>query len=283
VLYCYYSNGQRLKMKFWLIGLLLQSSIVLAQTEIKFNDSIFGDSISYQSANGSRQQIHIHKHNISKDSKSTIILLHGCGGLKEHSKIWIKQLTEWNYNIIVVDSYTSRGMPNGACTSSAYLRNPPDDRVEDLFATASWVITQSWNKGKPATIGFSHGGNTVYLASNSPKSRELLSSGVSFYPYCWYYVVPNAGWPLQIHVGTADDWNSAATCIRNEKRQRATLEFFMYDGVHHGWDIEGANYTMPATDGRNISNKTVKFDYEANRLSRERTKKWFDTHFNLDM
>lgn len=266
-------------MKFWFISLLLYSSVAFSQTNIKFNDSLFGDSISYQSDNGSEQTIPVYKHNVSKDSKHTVILMHGCGGLKEHSKIWIKQLAEWNYNIIVIDSFTTRGMPSGACTVPSYLKNPPNDRVEDLFATATWILTQSWNKGKPATVGFSHGGNTVYLASNSVKSKELLSSGVSFYPWCWHYVKPDNSWPLQIHVGTADDWNPAATCIRNEKRQRDTLEFFMYEGAHHGWDIDGANYAVPGSDGKTVAPKTIKFDYNANKLSRQRTKSWFDKHF----
>lgn len=269
-------------MKLWLIGLLLYIPVVFAQTDVKFNESFFGNTISYQSANGTDQKIYIHQHNISPSAKNTVILLHGCGGLKEHSKIWIRQLVEWNYNVVVVDSYTSRGMPNGACAVISYLKNPPDDRVEDLFATAIWVSTQSWNKGKPATIGFSHGGNTVYLAShtsNADKAKRLLSSGISFYPWCWSYVKPDSAWPLQIHVGTADEWNPAATCVRNEYRKSNTLEFFIYQDAHHGWDIDGANYTTPATDGRTVSNKTVKFDYEANRLSRQRTKEWFDKHF----
>jgi dienelactone hydrolase len=267
-------------MKFWLASLLLYVPIAFAQTEVKFNDSLFGDNITYISNSAVEQKIYIHKYNISKETKSTVILLHGCGGLKEHYKIWVKQLTTWNYNVIVIDSYTSRGMPNGACTNWSYLRNPPDDRVEDLFATAEWVKDQSWNKGLPAVVGFSHGGNTVYLASNSSKSKDLLSSGVSFYPYCWYHVKPNKEWPLQIHVGSEDEWNPAATCIRNERRQSDRLEFFLYQGVHHSWDTPGVDTTIPASlQGTSIHPKRIKYDEEANRLSRMHTKRWFEQHF----
>ncbi len=269
-------------MKLWLAGLLFYVPLVFAQVDVKFNESFFGDSISYQTANNTEQKIYVHKYNISKDPKHTVILLHGCNGVSEHSKIWVRQLIEWNYNIIVVDSFTSRGMPNGACTNNSYLRNPPDDRVEDLFATATWVLTQSWNKGKPATIGFSHGGNTVYLAShstNAEKSKRLLSSGVSFYPWCWSHVKPDATWPLQIHVGTADEWNPAATCIRNERRVSNSLEFYMYKDAHHAWDIPGVNVALPASNGQVVANKIIRFDPEVNRISRERTKEWFDKHF----
>lgn len=266
-------------MKFWLISLLLFSSTAYPQKNVKFDDSIFGDKITYQSINGSEQTIHIHKYNITKNENHTVILLHGCGGLKEHYKIWVKQLVEWNYNVIVVDSYTSRGMPNGACTNWPYLRNPPDDRVEDLFATAEWIKGQSWNKGLPAVVGFSHGGNTVYLASDSPKSKDLLSSGISFYPYCWYHVKPNKEWPLQIHVGSEDEWNPAATCIRNERRQSDRLEFYLYQGVHHSWDTPGVDTAIPASIGPSVINKRIKYDADADRLSRERTKRWFDKHF----
>ena len=268
-------------MKNWLSSLLLYVPLVFAQTDVKFNDSLFGNSsISYQSNNASKQTIHIHKHNISKEPKYTVILLHGCGGLREHSKIWIRQLTEWNYNVVVVDSYTSRGMPTGVCTNWSYLRNPPDDRVEDLFATAEWIKNQSWNNGLPAVIGFSHGAAAVYLASNSPKSKELLSSGVSFYPYCWYYVTPNKEWPLQIHVGSEDELTPAASCIRNERRQSDRLEFYIYQGAHHSWDTPGLDSTIPVANvSATITNKRLKYDDTANQLSRAHTKRWFDKHF----
>jgi dienelactone hydrolase len=268
-------------MKFWILSLLIYAIPAFSQTDVQFKESIFGDKIIYKSIDNSEQKIFIHKHNISKESNYSVILLHGCGGLKEHYKIWVKQLTEWNYNVIVIDSYTSRGMPNGACTNWPYLRNPPDDRVEDLFATAEWIKTQSWNKGLPAVVGFSHGGNTVYLASNSPKSKELLSSGISFYPYCWYHVKPNKEWPLQIHVGSEDEWNPAATCIRNERRQSDRLEFHLYWGAHHSWDTPGVDTTIQASlHGTTVSSKRIKFDEEANRLSRAHTKRWLERHFN---
>ena len=270
-----------MQMKFWLIGLLFYIPVVSAQTEIKFNESFFGNNISYRSDNGSDQKIYVHQYNISNNSKSTVILLHGCDGIREHSKIWIKQLVAWNYNVIVVDSYTSRGMPNGACTNWEYLRNPPNDRVEDLFATAKWIKSQQWNTGLPAVVGFSHGGNTVYLASNSTKSKELLSSGISFYPYCWYHVKPNKEWPLQIHVGSEDEWNPAATCIRNERRQSDSLEFYIYWGAHHGWDIPGVDTTVPATlNGTTSYPKRLKYDEDANQISRSHTKRWLERHFN---
>ena len=267
-------------MKYWILGLIFYFPLVFAQTDVKFNDSLFGDNIVYRSANNTEQKIYIHRYNITNDTKHTVIFLHGCGGLRDHSKIWVKQLTEWNYNIIVIDSFSPRGMPNGACTNWSYLRNPPDDRVEDLFATAQWVKEQSWNKGKPAVVGFSHGGNTVYLASNSDKAKELLSSGISFYPWCWHHVTPRTDWPLQIHVGSEDEWNPAATCIRNERRQSNNLEFYLYQGVHHSWDIPGIDTAIPASIGPNVTNKKLKYDEDANRLSRAHTKRWLDRYFN---
>lgn len=268
-------------MKKSLYFFLVASCQVLAQTEIKYSENFFVDNISYTSEARGNQKINIYKYNVSKDPKRTVIYLHGCGGLREHSKEWIRQLTDWNYNVIVIDSYTTRGMPNGACTTWAYLKNPPDDRVEDLFAAATWVKEQPWNKGLPAAIGFSHGGGTIYVASGSPKARELLSSGVSFYPWCWHHVRPRNDFPIQIHVGSEDEWSPAATCISNERRQNRNLEFYLYRGVHHGWDMPGVDTAIPAvvvgTTG--VANKRLKYDAEANQLSRQSTRRWFEENF----
>lgn len=266
--------------KFIILFFFCFTNWAIAQSNVVYTKSVFTDSIEYRSSKETKEKILIYTYNISDQPKNTVIFLHGCGGLRDHSKIWIKQLTEWNFNVVVIDSYTPRGMPNGACTNWSYLRNPPDDRVEDLFATAKWVIEQTWNKGLPGVVGFSHGGNTVYLASASPKAKDLLSSGVSFYPWCWHHVTPRKDWPLQIHVGSEDEWNPAATCIRNERRQSATLEFYLYQGVHHSWDIPGIDTAIPASIGPNTTNKRLKFDEDANRTSRQHTKRWLDRYFN---
>jgi hypothetical protein len=92
-------------MKFWILSLLIYITPAFSQTNVQFKESIFGDSITYQSSVGNSQTINIYTYNISKTPKHTVILMHGCGGLKEHSKIWIKQLTEWNYNVVVIDSF----------------------------------------------------------------------------------------------------------------------------------------------------------------------------------
>lgn len=267
-------------MKILLSCILFSAlSLANAQTNVYLDKGLFSDQLVYTSETQGIQKIYLKTHNVSSAPKNTVILLHGCGGVSNHTKIWIEQLTAWNYNVVVIDSFTSRGMPNGACTVVPYIRQPSDDRVEDLFATAKWIQQQSWNKSKPAVLGFSHGGNTVYLASNKKETKELLSSGVSFYPWCWHYVNPDKSWPMQIHVGSEDEWNSPASCIRNENRRSEKLEFFIYQGAHHSWDMPGVDAKIPLATGSGLSAKTVRFDPEANILSRQRTKSWFDRHF----
>jgi dienelactone hydrolase len=256
----------------------------IAQTSVEYNESIFGDHITYINADNKQEKIYIKLANITKEKKNTVIYMHGCGGLREHTRVWTKQLVEWNYNVVVVDSFTGRGMPQGACEINHYLKNPPHDRVHDLFAVAEWISKQPWNKNKPAVVGFSHGGNTVYLASNSgeysAKARSLLSSGVSFYPWCWSFVNPGE-WPLQVHVGTSDDWNPAATCYKLNRHNRPTLEFHLYENAYHGWDIPGADYTLAGGNGNVVVPRVIRFNYEVNKVSRANTKRWLDQHFEM--
>jgi dienelactone hydrolase len=91
-----------------------------------------------------------------------IVVLHGCDALGRHVRIWARQLVDWGYVAIVVDSFRPRGMTT-VCNHGMLV--PPELQAMDAFNAANFL------RGLPnvasdriGVIGFSHGGWAVLKA-----------------------------------------------------------------------------------------------------------------------
>ena len=258
------------------------TSTCFAQSEIVFNESWFGDNISYRDSKNEKQKVGVKQYIVSNTPKHTVLHLHGCGGVKDYSMSWVNRLNEWGYNVVIVDSFSMFG---SVCYDNEKLAARPYNRVEDMYAVAAWVGKQPWNKGKPAAIGFSHGATTLHLASqssHSKKTKQVLSSAIAFYPFCYYDVLTDwaAEFPFQMHVGKLDNWTPAWLCDGHANFQSDTFDYRSYEGAHHGWDM-GFNATMNAIGVSNQTRpRTIEYNAEVDRVSAENTKQWLKKFFN---
>lgn len=254
-----------------------------AQTNIEFNKSFFGDTITYLNNKNEKQKFGVKVYS-STENKHTVIYLHGCGGVKSYASSWFSKFKEWGYNVVVVDSFGPRWLGE-ACSNYEYMSKKPYERIDDMYAAAEWTMKQSWNKGKPAAVGFSHGAQVLHIASTSDyvqKSKRLISSAVAFYPYCHHDVVTDweAGWPMQMHLGKLDNWTPEWLCTGHARFQSDKFDYQIYEGAHHGWDI-GFSATMNAVgNGGYVRPRTIEYNAQADRDSTENTKKWLAKFFN---
>ena len=254
-----------------------------AQTNIQFNESFFGDTITYLNSKNEKQKVGINVYG-NKGNKHTVIYLHGCGGVKSYATPWFTKFKEWGYNVVVIDSFRHRWLGE-ACYNTEYISKKPYERVDDLHAAAEWIMQQPWNKGKPAAVGFSHGAQVLHIASNMQyveKSKRLLSSGVAFYPFCHTDIITDkdAKWPFQMHLGELDDWTPESRCRGHSSFQSNTFDYRVYEGAHHGWDM-GFSATMNAMGEYGfIRPRTIAPNAQADRDSSENTKKWLAKFFN---
>src|SRR5438477_3583299 len=85
-----------------------------------------------------------------------IVHLHGCGGLPDDVKrganhFWSERLVSWGYAVVVVDSFTARGI-NNSCSVEAV------PRVADAIGALAWLAQQSFiDANRIAVMGFSAG------------------------------------------------------------------------------------------------------------------------------
>lgn len=208
----------------------------------------------------------------------TVLVMHGCGGVDQHHLQWAKQLQEWGFNAVVIDSFKSRSV-SSTCTK--VMNVTPLQRAIDAHLTAKWVMTQEWSQRKVGVIGFSHGAwAALHASTKQDAEREVgasyLTSAVAFYPYCGSSLnFVNRSIPLQIHIGGDDDWTPASLCKDLARNWDLDANYFEYARAHHGFDRINTDQRIPGTDGA-IGMRTLRSDPEANNTARRRVRDFLE-------
>lgn len=204
--------------------------------------------------------------------KPTIIFAHGCGGAhRPHADSKSRLIASWDYNVVVVDSFTKRRAWD-VCSDTLSISS--SQRSLDIRDAVNWILQQPWHQGKIGIIGYSHGGSGV-LHTVGHRDSKHISAAVAFYPGCSSYVVGQdyryGYMPLQIHIGTGDLWTPANRCRKEiHGPDDQPFEFFAYDGAMHGFDMPGPNYV--------IQGHLIAYDEKATNLSERRTREFFKKH-----
>jgi dienelactone hydrolase len=208
----------------------------------------------------------------------TVLVMHGCGGVDQHHLEWAKQLQEWGFNAVVIDSFKSRSV-SSTCTK--VMNVTPLQRAIDAHLTAKWVMAQEWSQRKVGVIGFSHGAwAALHASTKQDAEREVgasyLTSAVAFYPYCGSSLnFVKRSIPLQIHIGQDDDWTPASLCKDLARNWELGANYFEYVSAHHGFDRINTDQRIQGTDGA-IGMRTLRSNPEANKAARRHVRDFFD-------
>jgi dienelactone hydrolase len=204
-----------------------------------------------------------------------VVMLHDCSGLGPRSSgapgRWADELAEQGYVVLIPDSFTARGLPNGLCTLRADQQRgiTGETRAADAYGALAYLRTLPFVDGtRVGVMGGSHGGRSTLSSMVVPATpanrlaeakRTGFVAGIALYPSC---AGPYGGWstkrangatgrvvsysgvytpiaPLLILIGEADDWTPAEDCRRLAQASRAAghpVEIKIYPGVHHSFD-----------------------------------------------
>jgi dienelactone hydrolase len=205
--------------------------------------------------------------------RPTVIIASGCDGNKNQSYTnWMKLVSSWGYNGVMMDSFETRNYPFGVCTKPSTVH--PSVRVFDIEELANYIKQQSWHKGKIAVVGFSHGGSTIMNIANNSEIKNI-DAGVAYYPSCnvkvWFgkrydfigrpYSNPKI--PVQIHFGEKDTWTPFKECTGIDQ-----YEHYTYKNATHAFDMQLPN--------RTAYGYYMEYNSEADRISKIRTKEFLD-------
>ena len=191
-----------------------------------------------------------------------IVMVHDCSGLGPRSSgapsRWARLLVAQGYVVLIPDSFTPRGFPEGVCTNSRAQAAGPAVRASDALGAAAYLRSLPEVDGaRIGLMGGSHGGSTTLAALVRP--RAGFAAAVALYPGCgapygaWsvrrqagsrgpitgYAGVYAPGAPLLILIGEQDDWTPAEPCQRladAARQQGYPVEIKVYPDAHHSFD-----------------------------------------------
>ena len=240
-----------------LIVLLLLTFAISAQAFWKDNVTVYDTRIN------ATLEIPVDKF-LAGSPAPTIIYGHGCGGLWPHDDDKARLLRSWGYNVLVVDSFKPRNVEQN-CERKNLVS--PRQRVLDAVSVGNWAKQQKWHQGKIGYFGVSQGGESA-LAIASWVTDNTFSAIAAFYPACHPKYNPRITVPMQIHIGSDDDWTPARNC--DYYKQFTNFDMHEYQNTVHG-------YERPGPVRYSFGHK-IEYNSESTRISMQKTKEFFDKH-----
>ncbi len=173
-----------------------------------------------------------------------IVHLHGCNGLPKDFKsgadkgYWSEALAAWGYVVLVVDSFTTRGIEQ-ACADAA------TSRIADAYGGLAYLSRQPFVDARQiAILGFSQGGTATLkivgerdFALFENEAEHKVKAAIAFYPAC-----PSDGTmtvPTLILIGELDDWTRASACrsmMASRTGAGSPVKLIVYPDAHHAFD-----------------------------------------------
>jgi dienelactone hydrolase len=170
-----------------------------------------------------------------------VILLHGCGGVSAGQRYWVSRLTGWGYAVLLLDSFSARGVTTVCAPANQHLVTA-QDRAGDVLSAALYLRTLPDIDGaRIGVLGESHGGTTAAVVTQARYQLlypGLLKASVDYYGAC-RAPEQHGTVPLLALAGDADDWGQpAATCsaFGRAMKPNQPFEIHTYPGVVHAFD-----------------------------------------------
>jgi dienelactone hydrolase len=181
-----------------------------------------------------------------------VVIMHDCSGLGPRSSgapgRWAKELVARGYLVMLPDSFTPRGVPDGVCITPPPrgVDVSPDRRARDAYGALAQLRQRPDVDGRRVGImGGSHGGSSTLatMRATGDDPGDGFAAAVALYPRCAAFTgafgVYRPRAPLLILIGESDDWTPAEACrALTERAEKAgyPVAITTYPGAHHSFD-----------------------------------------------
>ncbi len=196
--------------------------------------------------------------------RPAVVLLHGCSGVFANStpsqgvaslyQEWATRLTSQGYVVLLVDSFSGRGVDQDQCGNGSAGVSEVSDRPYDAYAALQFLDRTrraTVDTSRVFTIGWSHGGSSAYstLASTFAGRKEgKFRGGFAFYPGCGLYNafggIASSTYvnyaPLTIFHGDSDPLYTSGSCqirLGRAVAKGGQMQMLAYGGARHSFDM----------------------------------------------
>lgn len=189
------------------------------------------------------------------ENRPTVVVMHGGHGLVASnfwSAVWARR--ELKANVLILDSYWSRGIEENWKTSTKYGANM---RMLDAIAAGRWLKEQGTDPTKTFIMGDSQGGWTVLRTfTDEPFQREhvklLYAGGFALYPNCLIKsgerYLPQLGpyhSKILIFTGGQDSATDVTKCDQAVVRT-PTADWTHFPEGTHAYDTADSMFSVPS-------------------------------------
>lgn len=188
-----------------------------------------------------------------------LVLIHGCRGVRSFQRDWARQLTDWGYVALLVDSFGPRNTKE-VCTVpyQESFGEVAAGRVFDAYGGLEYLASLPFvDPERIAAMGWSglRFLGTVAQAGVHAFFERKFKAAVSLYPDCGDAASGEFYTPLMIAIGANDDWTPARTCktlARTAVAVGSTVELTVYPDTYHSFDDPEVGEHFYATRVYNI-------------------------------
>jgi dienelactone hydrolase len=191
----------------------------------------------------------------------TLIMFHGCGGLRDIQQIYAEAVLEAGYGVIIIDSNAARGIGRlgSMSTVCSALRLWGQERAADIHAAINIAANDDRiDASRLALIGWSHGGWTLLEALTYSGEAQLppalidgeaslsgqIEAAILVYPYCGFPVRSsgaNLDPSIRVHAILAENDLVAPhqACLQTlgvAARNHPSIQFDVWPDITHAFD-----------------------------------------------
>jgi dienelactone hydrolase len=196
------------------------------------------------------------------DSPSpAVVMLHGCGVLvNSNGAVNVREagyagrLTQAGYVVLIVDSFTPRGVRN-MCAPSTFQLPVALARPKDAYGALLYLQSKPFVRpDRIGLIGWSQGGGVVLMTirvhDSQGRPADLphgdFRAAIAFYPGSCSERQLKPGWetriPLLVLTGEKDVWTPLEPCkilLDHAIAKGSPVELHVYPGAYHDFDYPG--------------------------------------------
>jgi dienelactone hydrolase len=234
-------------MMKWLKRFLLVCVVVVVVFAVWLRDVIFYSEPSLDEW-VTEMRPHVYARHYDDSPAPVIFLMHGCGGQKP----WLREqrlefYSQQGFYTVAIDSFGARDVDvKKVCNGSQLWAG---QRLVDLAAAIRIVGEDPRAQVEQyAVVGYSHGAwAALEIYSDRWDAFEELikppSAIVAYYPFCEWPNRATESWtrgiPLRAFLAEADTITRVEPCelLFRENRSQAMIEFEVFSGVEHGFDV----------------------------------------------
>lgn len=181
-----------------------------------------------------------------------IVLLHTCGGVQPHLNMWRRVLVDAGYVVLLVDSFTPRGV-DSVCER---WNISVDQVAADALAAGAFLRKLPFvDPSRIGVVGYSYGAMAALrLTSDAYVKRQIhpapFRAAVAFYPWCTVTVPHmaflqdnfprNVTTPVHLFLGGADTETPAHLCTAHAdglKARGQPVSYTLFPGATHAFDM----------------------------------------------